>query len=48
MRTVFAWMRPDYLFFNYEVNNSLIGEHPPVFHILACNAHRTNLPAHLH
>ncbi len=48
MGTVFAWMRPDDLIFNYVVNNWLLGEDPPVFDILAWNADGTNLPAHLH
>ena len=46
--TVFAWMRPDDLIFNYLVNNWLLGEDPPVFDILAWNADGTNLPACLH
>ena len=48
MGTVFAWMRPDDLIFNYVVNNWLMGEVPPVFDILAWNADGTNLPARLH
>ncbi len=48
MGTVFAWMRPDDLVFNYVVNNWLLGEDPPVFDILAWNADGTNLPACLH
>ncbi len=48
MGTVFAWMRPDDLIFNYVVNNWLLGEDPPVFDILAWNADGTNLPARLH
>jgi poly(3-hydroxyalkanoate) synthetase len=31
MGTVFAWMRPDDLVFNYVVNNWLMGEDPPAF-----------------
>ena len=46
--TVFSWMRPDDLVFNYVVNNWLMGERPPVFDILAWNADGTNLPATLH
>jgi polyhydroxyalkanoate synthase len=46
--TVFSWMRPDDLIFNYVVNNWLMGERPPVFDILAWNADGTNLPAALH
>jgi polyhydroxyalkanoate synthase subunit PhaC len=48
MGTVFAWMRPDDLVFNYVVNQWLMGEDPPVFDILAWNADGTNLPARLH
>lgn len=48
MGTVFAWMRPDDLVFNYVVNNWLMGDDPPVFDILAWNADGTNLPARLH
>jgi polyhydroxyalkanoate synthase len=48
MGTVFAWMRPDDLVFNYVVNQWLMGENPPVFDILAWNADGTNLPARLH
>jgi polyhydroxyalkanoate synthase len=46
--SVFAWMRPDDLVFNYWVNNYLMGDSPPVFDILAWNADSTNLPARLH
>lgn len=48
MSTVFSWMRPDDLVFNYWVNQWLMGEDPPVFDILAWNADGTNLPARLH
>ncbi len=48
MGTVFSWMRPDDLVFNYVVNQWLMGEDPPVFDILAWNADGTNLPARLH
>ena len=46
--SVFSWMRPDDLVFNYVVNNWLMGNEPPVFDILAWNADGTNLPARLH
>ena len=46
--SVFSWMRPDDLVFNYWVSNYLMGEPPPVFDILAWNADSTNLPARLH
>lgn len=48
MGSVFTWMRPDDLVFNYVVNNYLMGEKPPAFDILAWNADGTNLPAALH
>ncbi|MGY1712581.1 PHA/PHB synthase family protein [Geodermatophilus sp. SYSU D00758] len=48
MGTVFTWMRPDDLVFNYVVNQWLMGEDPPAFDILAWNADGTNLPARLH
>lgn len=46
--TVFSWMRPDDLVFNYWVNQWVMGNDPPVFDILAWNADGTNLPARLH
>jgi polyhydroxyalkanoate synthase subunit PhaC len=46
--TVFSWMRPDDLVFNYWVSNYLMGDPPPVFDILAWNADSTNLPGRLH
>jgi polyhydroxyalkanoate synthase len=48
MGSVFTWMRPDDLIFNYLVNQWLMGEDPPAFDILAWNADGTNLPARLH
>jgi polyhydroxyalkanoate synthase len=48
MGSVFTWMRPDDLVFNYWVNNYLMGEKPPAFDILSWNADGTNLPAALH
>jgi polyhydroxyalkanoate synthase len=48
MGSVFAWMRPNDLVWNYWVNNYLMGEDPPVFDILSWNAEGTNLPAALH
>jgi polyhydroxyalkanoate synthase subunit PhaC len=48
MGSVFTWMRPDDLVFNYVVNQWLMGEDPPVFDILAWSADGTNLPARLH
>jgi polyhydroxyalkanoate synthase len=46
--SVFSWMRPDDLVFNYLVNQWLMGEAPPAFDVLAWNADGTNLPAALH
>ncbi|MCW2613317.1 MAG: phaA [Frankiales bacterium] len=46
--SVFSWMRPDDLVFNYVVNQWLMGNPPPVFDILAWSADGTNLPARLH
>ena len=48
MGSAFTWLRPDDLVFNYWVNNYLMGEQPPAFHILAWNADGTNLPGALH
>ena len=46
--SVFSWMRPDDLVFNYLVNQWLMGEKPPAFDVLEWNADGTNLPAALH
>jgi polyhydroxyalkanoate synthase len=46
--SVFSWMRPDDLVFNYVVNQWLMGEKPPAFDVLEWNADGTNLPAALH
>ena len=46
--SVFTWMRPDDLVWNYWVNNYLLGKDPPIFDILAWNSDPTNLPAALH
>lgn len=48
LASVFTWMRPDDLVWNYAVNNWLMGEDPPSFDILAWNADATNLPGALH
>jgi polyhydroxyalkanoate synthase len=48
MGSMFTWMRPNDLVWNYWVNNYLMGEDPPVFDILAWNADGTNLPGRLH
>ena len=48
LATVFAWMRPNDLVWNYWVNNYLEGKDPPSFDILAWAVDGTNLPATLH
>jgi polyhydroxyalkanoate synthase subunit PhaC len=48
MGSMFTWMRPDDLIFNYLVQQWLMGEDPPAFDVLAWNADGTNLPARLH
>jgi polyhydroxyalkanoate synthase subunit PhaC len=46
--SVFTWMRPNELVWNYWVNNYLMGKNPPAFDILAWNEDKTNLPGRLH
>jgi polyhydroxyalkanoate synthase subunit PhaC len=46
--SVFSWMRPGDLVFNYVVNQWLMGEAPPAFDVLEWNADGTNLSAALH
>jgi polyhydroxyalkanoate synthase len=48
LATVFAWMRPNDLVWNYWVNNYLEGKDPPSFDILAWSVDATNLPGCLH
>jgi polyhydroxyalkanoate synthase subunit PhaC len=48
LASVFTWMRPDDLVWNYAVNNWLLGAEPAPFDILAWNADATNLPGALH
>ena len=48
LASIFTWMRPNDLVWNYWVNNYLMGEEPPAFDILAWNKDSTNLSAKLH
>ena len=48
LASVFAWMRPNDLVWNYWVNNYLTGQDPPSFDILAWSVDGTNLPGKLH
>jgi polyhydroxyalkanoate synthase len=48
LASVFAWMRPNDLVWNYWSNNYLMGKDPPAFDILAWSVDGTNLPAKLH
>ena len=48
LASVFSWLRPNDLVWNYWVNNYLLGKSPPSFDVLAWNSDCTNLPAGLH
>lgn len=48
LASVFAWMRPNDLVWNYWANNFLMGKEPPSFDILSWSVDGTNLPARLH
>jgi len=48
MASMFAWLRPNDLIWNYWVNNYLLGNKPPAFDILAWNADTTRLPGQFH
>jgi polyhydroxyalkanoate synthase subunit PhaC len=48
MGSMFTWMRPNDLVWNYWVNNYLLGNKPPVFDLLYWNSDSTRLPAGLH
>jgi polyhydroxyalkanoate synthase len=48
MATVFAWLRPNDLVWNYWINNYLMGNRPPKFDILFWNNDCTRLPAQFH
>jgi polyhydroxyalkanoate synthase len=48
MASMFAWLRPNDLIWNYWVNNYLLGNKPPAFDILAWNNDTTRLPGQFH
>jgi len=48
MGSMFAWLRPNDLVWNYWVNNYLLGQDPPAFDILAWNADQTRLSSAFH
>jgi polyhydroxyalkanoate synthase subunit PhaC len=48
MASMFSWLRPNDLVWNYWVNNYLLGQDPPAFDILAWNADSTRLSSRFH
>jgi polyhydroxyalkanoate synthase subunit PhaC len=48
MGSMFSWLRPNDLVWNYWVNNYLMGQDPPAFDILAWNADQTRLSSAFH
>ena len=48
MGSMFAWLRPNDLVWNYWANNYLLGQDPPAFDILAWNADQTRLSSAFH
>ena len=48
MSSMFAWLRPNDLIWNYWVNNYLLGNSPPAYDVLAWNADTTRLPGQYH
>ncbi len=48
MASMFSWLRPNDLVWNYWANNYLLGQDPPAFDILAWNADQTRLSSAFH
>jgi len=48
MASMFSWLRPNDLVWNYWVNNYLLGKDPPAFDILAWNADQTRVSSRFH
>jgi polyhydroxyalkanoate synthase len=48
LASVFAWLRPNDLIWNYVINNYLLGKAPPAFDILYWNQDTVRLAAGLH
>jgi polyhydroxyalkanoate synthase len=48
LASVFAWLRPNDLIWNYVINNYLLGNEPPAFDILYWNQDTVRLAAGLH
>jgi polyhydroxyalkanoate synthase len=48
LASVFAWLRPNDLIWNYVINNYLLGKEPPAFDILYWNQDTVRMAAGLH
>jgi len=48
LASVFAWLRPNDLIWNYVINNYMLGKEPPAFDILYWNQDTVRLAAGLH
>jgi polyhydroxyalkanoate synthase subunit PhaC len=48
LASVFAWLRPNDLIWNYVINNYLLGKEPPAFDVLYWNQDTVRLAAGLH